>query len=318
MEGPKKVVYAALAGNLAIACTKFVAASITGSSAMLSEGVHSLVDTGNQALLLHGLRRARLPADERFPFGHGKEIYFWSFVVALLVFAAGAGVSFYEGVQHLRHPSPMTQPFVNYLVLAIAAVFEGGSWVVAFREFRAAKGERGWVDAVRRGKDPTDFAVLFEDSAALAGIAVAFLGVLAGHLTGDERFDGAASIAIGVILAFTALWLARETKGLLIGESANREVVARIRGIARRPPEIPRVHEVLTMHMGPDFILANVAVEIACDVPRGRAHELMDELDRDIKRADPRVKRVFIEAQNECPPATADARRRTTPAHAIP
>ena len=303
MEGSKKVIYAALAGNLAIAVTKFIAAYITGSSAMLSEGVHSVVDTGNQGLLLYGMKRARLPADERFPFGHGKEIYFWSFVVALLVFAAGAGVSFYEGVHHLRHPEPMTRPYVNYLVLALAALFEAGSWLIAFREFRAAKGQHGWLEAVRRGKDPTHFAVLMEDSAALAGIAVAAAGVAAGHLSGDPRFDGAASLAIGAILAFTAFLLARETKGLLIGESANREVVARIRALARRYPEIPRVHEVLTMHMGPDFILANIAVEIACDAPRSRAHEILDALDRDIKQADPRVKRVFIEAQNECPPA---------------
>jgi cation diffusion facilitator family transporter len=309
MEGAKKVIYAALAGNLAIAVTKFIAAYITGSSAMLSEGVHSVVDTGNQGLLLYGMKRARLPADERFPFGHGKEIYFWSFVVALLVFAAGAGVSFYEGVHHLRHPEPVTRPYVNYLVLAIAAVFEAGSWLVAFREFRAAKGQHGWFEAVRRGKDPTHFAVLMEDSAALAGIAVAAAGVAAGHLTGDPRFDGAASLAIGAILAFTAFLLARETKGLLIGESANREVVAKIRALARRYSEIPRVHEVLTMHMGPDFILANIAVEIACDAPRSRAHEILDALDREIKQADPRVKRVFIEAQNECPPAGSPAPR---------
>lgn len=302
MEGSRKVVYAALAGNLAIAVTKFIAALVTGSSAMLSEGVHSVVDTGNQALLLYGMRRAELPADERFPFGHGKEIYFWTFVVALLVFAAGAGVSFYEGVQHLRHPAEMTRPVVNYVVLAIAAAFEGGSWIVAFREFRAAKGSRGYFEAVRRGKDPTTFAVLFEDSAALAGLAVAFLGVAAGHLTGEARFDGAASIAISLILAVTAFWLARETKGLLIGESANREVIAKIRALAQRYPEVPRVHEILTMHMGPNFILANIAIELACDAPRERAHEILDGLDRDIKRADPRVKRVFIEVQNECPP----------------
>lgn len=302
MEGSAKAVYAALAGNLAIAVTKFFAALITGSSAMLSESVHSLVDTGNQALLLYGMKRATLPADERFPFGHGKEIYFWSFVVALLVFAAGAGVSCYEGIQHLRHPAEMTRPVVNYVVLGIAALFEATSWTVAFREFRAAKGPRGYFEAVRRGKDPTTFAVLFEDSAALAGIAVAFAGVAAGHATGDPRFDGAASLVIGAILAFTAFLLARETKGLLIGESANREVVAKIRELARRYPEVPRVHEILTMHMGPNFILANIALELACDAPRERAHEILDSLDRDIKRADPRVKRVFVEVQNECPP----------------
>jgi cation diffusion facilitator family transporter len=315
MDGSKKVVYAALAGNLAIAVTKFIAAFVTGSSAMLSEGVHSVVDTGNQALLLYGMKRAGLPPDERFPFGHGKEIYFWSFVVALLVFAAGAGVSFYEGIHHLRHPVEMTRPGVNYIVLAIAGVFEAGSWLVAFREFRAAKGPRGYFEAVRRGKDPTTFAVLFEDSAALAGLVVAFAGVAAGHATGDPRFDGAASLVIAAILACTAFLLARETKSLLIGESANREVVAKIRELARRYPEVPRVHEILTMHMGPDFILANIAVELACDAPRERAHQILDGLDRDIKRAEPRVKRVFIEVQNECPPERAAASIQETAAN---
>ena len=258
-EGPKKVVYAALAGNLAIAVTKFIAAGLTGSSAMLSEGVHSVVDTGNQALLLYGMRRAQVPPDERFPFGRGKEIYFWSFVVALLVFALGAGVSFYQGVHHLLHPAEVEHAVINYVVLAFAALFEAGTWLVAFRQFRAKAGERGYVEAVRRGKDPTDFAVLLEDSAALAGLAVAFVGVLAGQITGDARFDGAASVVIGLILAATALWLARETKGLLIGESANREVVAEIKRLADSYREIERVNEVLTMHVGPEYILANTA-----------------------------------------------------------
>ena len=298
--GTKKVVYAALAGNLAIAVTKFIAAGVTGSSAMLSEGVHSVVDTGNQALLLYGMRRAKLPADERFPFGRGKEIYFWSFVVALLVFALGAGVSFYQGVHHLLYPAPVEHPIVNYVVLAFAAVFETGTWLVAFRAFRAKAGSRGTVEAVRRGKDPTDFAVLLEDSAALAGIAVAFLGVLLGHLTDDGRFDGAASMIIGLILGATAIWLARETKGLLIGESANREVVAEIKRLVGSYREVERVNEVLTMHVGPEYILANISIDIACDVPRSRAHAIMDELDVRIKSADARVKRVFIESQNVC------------------
>jgi cation diffusion facilitator family transporter len=300
-SGAKKVVYAALAGNLLIAATKFVAAALTGSSAMLSEGVHSVVDTGNQALLLHGMRRAKRPPDERFPFGHGKEIYFWSFVVALLVFALGAGISLYQGVHHLVHPSEVENPALNYVVLAFAALFEGGSWLVAFREFRAKAGSRGYFEAVRRGKDPNDFAVLLEDSAALAGIAVAFLGVLAGHLTGDARFDGAASIIIGLILAGTAFWLARETKGLLIGESANREVVAEIKRLAEGYSEVQRVHEVLTMHVGPDYIIVALGLDIAPHVPRARAHHIMDELDEKIKAADRRVKRVFVESHNELP-----------------
>jgi len=299
--GSRKVVYAALAGNLAIALTKFIAAAFTGSSAMWSEGVHSVVDSGNQALLLYGMHRARRPADARFPFGYGKEVYFWSFVVALLVFATGAALSFYEGVRHLREPGELQNPIVNYVVLAISMALEGASWLVTYRQFGRMRGSRGLVEAVKRGKDPTVLAVLFEDSAALLGLAVAALGVALYHITGNAFFDGAASIVIGLILAATACWLAFETKGMLIGESANREVVAEIRRLAQRYPEVEDVKEVLTMHVGPEYILAAVSLNIACDVPRSRAHAVMDELDQTIKETDPRLKRVFIESQNDCP-----------------
>ncbi|HYS13852.1 MAG TPA: cation diffusion facilitator family transporter [Burkholderiaceae bacterium] len=292
----KTVVYAALTGNLLIAAAKFTAAALTGSSAMLSEGVHSVVDTGNQVLLLYGMRRARQAPDDEHPFGHGKEIYFWSFVVALLIFSTGAGVSFYEGVLHLIHPAKLLDPQVAYAVLAFSAAFEGGSWLVAYRKFRPRLLEYGPVRAVEREKNPANFAVLFEDSAALAGIVVAFLGVLLGDLMGSSTFDAVASILIGVILAVTAWWLARETKGLLIGESANREIVAGIERLATSHPEIERVNEVLTMHVGPDYILAGVSLDAACDLPSGRTQALTEELDRQIKAAYPNVKRVFIES----------------------
>jgi cation diffusion facilitator family transporter len=294
------VVYAALAGNLLIAASKLTAAFFTGSSAMLSEGVHSVVDSGNQVLMLYGMRRAKRPADELHPFGHGKEIYFWSFVVALLLFSAGAGVSIYEGVHHLRHPEPMENVLVSYAVLGLATLFEGGSWTIAFAELRAKLSKHGILEAVERAKDPSSFVVLLEDSAALAGIAVAFAGVGLAHLTGNPAFDGIASLLIGGILAATAFLLARETKGLLIGESANREVVAGIRRIVQRHAEVQKVNEILTMHMGPDFILANVSIDIGCEVPRAKAHAVMDRIDRDVKASDPRIKRVFIESQNEC------------------
>ena len=297
------MVYAALAGNLTIAATKFVAAVLTGSSAMWSEGIHSLVDSGNQALLLYGMRRAARPPDARFPFGYGKEVYFWSFVVALLVFATGAGLSLYEGVRHLQQPAEIVNPAVNYVVLAAALVLEGAPWLAAYRQFNRMRGERGVVEGVQRVKDPTVIAVLFEDSAAIAGLLVAFAGVALYQATGNAMFDAAASIVIGLILGATAAWLAFETKGLLIGESANREVVAEIRRLAERYPEVERVNEVLTMHVGPEYILANISLDIACDVPRTRAHAIMDELDARIKAADRRVKRVFIESQNTCAPA---------------
>jgi cation diffusion facilitator family transporter len=256
--------------------------------------VHSVVDTGNQALLLYGMKRAKLPPNDRFPFGHGKEIYFWSFVVALLVFAAGAGVSFYEGVRHLRHPVEMTRPVVNYVVLAVAAFFEAGSWLVAFRGFRAAKGPRGYFEAVRRGKDPTTFVVLFEDTAALVGIAVAFAGVAAGHATGDPRFDGAASIVIGVILALTAFVLAYESKALLIGEAADPELVEGIRAVAARQQGIVGVGLVLTVHSAPDQITVMLSADFDDAISAGEVERIVARIEAEVAERWPAVRRLFV------------------------
>ncbi|MBW9274170.1 MAG: cation diffusion facilitator family transporter, partial [Candidatus Thiodiazotropha sp. (ex. Lucinisca nassula)] len=260
-SGSKKVIYAALIGNSLISITKFAAAFVTGSSAMLSEGIHSMVDTGNQGLLLHGIARSKKPADEAFPFGHGKEIYFWSFIVAILIFALGGGISIYEGIKHLQHPEPIANPLINYIVLGLAMVFEGAAWLFAFREFSRAKGKWGYLEAVQRAKDPSIFVVLFEDTAAMLGLIVAFAGVALTQITGSYLFDGTASIIIGLILVGTAVWLAYETKGLLIGESANKAVVQGIRKMANDIDVVEYVNEVLTMHMGPDFVLVNMSVD---------------------------------------------------------
>lgn len=208
----KKVIYAALIGNALIAVTKFAASVVTGSSAMLAEGIHSLVDTGNQGLLLYGLHKAKKPPDENFPFGHGKEVYFWSFVVAILIFALGAGISLYEGVLHILHPEPVENQIINYVVLGLALIFEGGAWFYAFKEFSQTKGRWSYVQAVQRGKDPTIFMVLFEDSAAVLGLVVAFLGIWLGQVTGIVYLDGIATFIIGLILGGTAVWLAYETR----------------------------------------------------------------------------------------------------------
>ena len=305
--GTKKTVYVALAGNLLIALCKFVAAAFTGSAAMFSEAVHSVVDTGNEALLLYGLHRASQPADARFPFGHGKEIYFWSFVVALLIFSLGAGVSLYEGVHQLWHPSALQKPGLNYAVIALAFVFDGASWCVALREFRANKGNWGYLEAVHRGKDPTVFTVLFEDSAALLGLLAALAGVALGDATGNPRYDGAASIVIGLILAVAAFWLAVESKGLLIGESAGGDVVAGIRTLIRRNRQVDRVDEILTMHMGPDYILVNISLHVANHVERAQVHQIFADIDRNIKQAYPRIRRVFIESQADPRDAVSSA-----------
>ena len=305
-----RVIIAALIGNSLIAVTKFIAATVTGSSAMFSEGIHSLVDTGNQILLLYGLRAAKKPADERFPYGHGKEIYFWSFVVAIMIFAVGSGVSLYEGVQRLLNPAPLEHVYLNYLVLGLAMLFEGAAWYFAFREFRAAKGKWGYFEAVQRGKDPSMFVVLFEDSAAMLGLLVAFVATLLTQITGLLIFDGIASILIGIILGGTAIWLAYETKGLLIGESANRQVVEGIRAIAGDYEKVEHVNEVLTMHMGPDYILVNLSIAFVEMASSDEIEEAIALVDRRIKQVFPQIKRVFIEAESRwqnVPPAEQES-----------
>ncbi len=292
-----KVIIAALIGNAAISITKFFAAFMTGSSAMLSEGIHSLVDTGNQVLLLHGMKQAKKPADEDFPFGHGKEIYFWSFVVAILIFAVGSGVSIYEGIRHVIHPSQIENPMVNYVVLGLAMVFEGGAWFFAFKEFGKVKGKRGYIEAVQRGKDPSMFVVLFEDSAALLGLLIALLGIWLAQVTGNPVFDGVASILIGVILGGTAIWLAIETKGLLIGEGANKEVITSIRLIAESFDEVEKVNELLTMHMGPEFILVNISIRFKRGQLTREIEAVIQDIDSVIKAKHGYVKRIFVEAE---------------------
>jgi len=293
----KKVIYAALAGNTAIAVIKFIAAAITGSSAMLSEGIHSVVDTGNQVLLLHGMKQAKKPADKKFPFGHGKEIYFWSFVVAILIFAVGSGVSFYEGIHRILQPKPIVNPMVNYIVLGVAMIFEGAAWLFALNEFRRTKGKWGFIEAIQRSKNPTMFVVLFEDSAAMLGLLIAFLGVLLAQLTGILIFDGIASVMIGFILGGTAIWLAWETKSLLIGESANQVVVDGIRNILKEAAGVEHINELLTMHMGPDFILVNLSLDFNDNLSTGEIEKTIAVMDQQIKAAYPSVKRLFIEAE---------------------
>ncbi|MCP3689398.1 MAG: cation transporter [Gammaproteobacteria bacterium] len=296
-SGSKKVIFAALIGNTLISITKFAAAFYTGSSAMLSEGIHSLVDTGNQGLLLYGIKRAAKPADDDFPFGYGKEIYFWSFIVAILIFALGGGISIYEGIKHLQHPEAINNPLVNYVVLGLALVFEGAAWWFAFREFGRQKGKWGYIEAIQRAKDPSIFVVLFEDSAAMLGLVVAFAGVALSQFTGILIFDSIASIVIGMILVGTSIWLAYETKGLLIGESANHAVVLEIKDILAQHPNIEHINEVLTMHMGPDFILANISVDFVDSESADSIEKTIATIDRDIKQKRPEIKRVFVEAE---------------------
>lgn len=293
----KKVIYAALIGNGLIAITKFIASVMTGSSAMMSEGIHSTVDSGNQLLLLLGLKKAKKPADKQFPFGHGKEIYFWSFIVAIMIFAVGAGISIYEGIHSLMDPHPVENPMINYIVLGLAMIFEGFALYFAWKEFDKARGERGYYEAVRKEKNPTLFVVLFEDSAAMLGLIVAFIGIALGQYTGLHVFDGIASIVIGLILGVTAAWLAYETKGLLIGESADPRIVSGITKLANDYTFISGVNEVLTMHMGPNYILLNLSVNFEDKMDVSNVEENISTLSSRIKKEYPLVKRVFVEAE---------------------
>ena len=297
-SGSKKAIYAALAGNSLIALTKFAGSAYTGSSAMLSEAIHSLVDTGNQGLLLYGLKRSKKPADELHPFGYGMELYFWAFVVAIVIFALGAGVSIYEGVKHILHPRIITNAYINYIILGLAIVFECGSWWVAYREFRTSKGDMSFLEATRRSKDPALFTVLFEDTAALLGLIVALIGISLAQVLGIPELDGIASVVIGLILVATSGLLAYETKGLLVGEATDPDTVDGLRSILTSAPGIDRVNELRTLHFSPQDILVVISADFSRSLDSNAVEGQVAELERDIKNAYPGITRVFIEAQS--------------------
>ncbi len=290
-------VYGAMGANLLIAATKFVAAGFSGSSAMLSEGIHSMVDTGNQLLLLLGMKRSRKPADDDHPFGHGKELYFWSLIVAIVLFGLGGGMSAYEGITHLLHPHPLKDPKWSYVVLGASFVFEGISWIIAARQLLPTFREGGLWKGLRSSKDPSIVTVFFEDSAALVGLVVAFLGVFIGHRLGSPLADGVASIVIGVVLAAVAVFLVYESRGLLLGETADPEVVEDIRRLARSLPGVAKVGRPLTMHLGPDEVLLNLEIDFRPNLAPGQISAEVERLEREIREKHPEMRRIFIEAK---------------------
>jgi cation diffusion facilitator family transporter len=296
--GSKRAVWAALVGNVLVAATKAGAAAFTGSAAMLSEAVHSAVDTGNELLLLYGMRVARRKADRDHPTGFGRELYFWSFVVALLVFALGAGVSILQGIQRVRDPQPIENALVSELVLAAAFVFEGWSWIVSVRQFRQAKGDLGWWRAFVKSKDPPLFMVVFEDSAALVGIAIAAVGiVLAAHF-GMPLADGISSILIGLVLAVTSTLLLRESKSLLIGERADGALIKSILAIANGACGNSHANGVLTVHLAPDQVMAAMSFEFDDALTAPQIEEMIADIERRIHEAHPEVTSLFIKPQN--------------------
>jgi cation diffusion facilitator family transporter len=294
----KTVIYAALAGNAAIAVTKFAAAGFTGSAAMLSEAIHSVVDTGNQLLLLFGLRRAAKPADARHPFGYGLQLYFYTFVVAVLIFGVGAVVSFIHGLEKLRHPSSIEHAWVNYLVLSLGILFEGAVWIVALRAFNRQRGSRSILAEIKSSKDPTVFTVLFEDTAALVGLVIALLGIFLSEALGLPVLDAVASLLIGVILAATAIFLAAESQSLLTGEAASHETRVGINRIARAEPGVVGLNQARTMHFGPNEVFVALSLDFEDSLPAGEVERIVTRIERKLRDAYPEVGQVFIEAQS--------------------
>jgi cation diffusion facilitator family transporter len=310
MAKTPRAIGAAIAANLLIACAKFVAGSFTGSSAILSEGIHSLVDTGNGWLLLFGLKRSRRPADEAHPFGHGKELYFWAFVVAMLIFIGGGFVSLYQGVEHLRHPLRLEHLRWNFAVIAFSAICEGYSLRIAYREFRQSAGEEDdlWP-AIQGSKDPSSFAILFEDSAALLGLLAASLGIFLANLLKMPWLDGAASICIGLILVVTALLMAAEIKGLLIGEGARSGTLNKICELVQSDAAVERARRPLTMYLGPETVLLALDIQFQKTLSAGQVAEAVDRIERAVRQRYPRVRHIYIEAEAFISPARQTADR---------
>ncbi|MEN8292269.1 cation diffusion facilitator family transporter [Acinetobacter radioresistens] len=298
-ESNKVVVYAALIGNLIIAMVKFVAAYLTNSSAMLSEAIHSVVDTLNEILLLYGLKKSQQPANMRHPFGYGRELYFWAFIVALMVFALGSVVSIYQGIQHIRHPEEIVSPVINYVVLGIAIVVEGTSWFIALKSFRKSKGKLRYFQAFRRSKDPTTFTVLFEDTAALLGLVIALLGVYFSHTLNMPVLDGIASILIGVILAVAALLLGRETKGLLLGETADPLLRQNVLSIAQQDPAVLSANGLITEQLGAHQVLAALSLEFKDNLTSDQIEACVNRIEANTKKVHPEVVALFVKPQTQ-------------------
>ncbi|WP_017259503.1 cation diffusion facilitator family transporter [Pedobacter arcticus] len=289
-------IYAALAANIGIAIIKFFAAAFTGSSSMLSEGIHSTVDSGNQILLLVGIKRSQKPADENHPFGHGQELYFWSLIVAVLIFGLGGGMSVYEGILHINNPETLSSPFWNYVVLAIAIVFEGASFLIAIKGFLKTEGKGDFFRKLRESKDPSLFVVIYEDGAALAGLVLAGAGVFLSHYFNDARIDGFASILIGVLLAFVAVKLVIESRNLLIGESANKTQVELIKQLVNADDDVETLRPPLTMQLGPDEVLLALDIQFKKHLHGTEVAEVIKRLENKIKTEIPMIKQIFIEA----------------------
>jgi cation diffusion facilitator family transporter len=293
----KNIVIVALIGNVLVAASKVGAALWTGSAAMASEAIHSIVDTSNEILLLYGIQRAERKPDLDHPFGHGREIYFWSFVVSLLIFALGAGFSIYEGVSRVWHPQPIRSPLVSYVVLALVFLFEGMSWLYSLRQFRQAKGDFGFLEAFTLSKDPTSFMTLFEDSVALLGVLIAAAATFTAVATGNPEFDGIGSIAIGLILGATSLFLARESKSLLIGEAAYPSIRRSILALANAQPSCLKANGLITVQLGPNQVVAMLSLEFSDVLRAPEIEDAVISLETKVRAENPEIVALFVKPQ---------------------
>lgn len=288
----------AFTANLLIAIIKFIAAAITGSSAMLSEGIHSMVDTGNTGLLLFGDYRSKKSPTPSHPFGYGRELYFWSLVVAISLFAIGGGMSIYEGILHIQHPEPIEDPLLNYIVIGIAFILSGGSLFVAVKKFLQDNPDKSFWKALKESKDPGTFSILFEDTADIFGLTIAFLGVYLGHTLNNPYIDGAASIIIGLILSSLSLMLAFETKSLLIGESADQALIDKIVQTVKENPKVVHVRSPLTLHFGPKDILLALDIEFDHTLLMNELASNIDSIENSIRAKYPDIKRIYVEVKS--------------------
>jgi cation diffusion facilitator family transporter len=289
------VVVAAIISNVTIFICKLVAAIVTKSSAMMAESIHSVVDIGNGLLVAYGMKRSKKPADARHPFGYGSELYFWALIVAISIFGIGGGMSLYEGVQHIQHPVYIENPMVNYIILSLGILIEGASLIIATKHFNRAKGAKSAYGFIRASKDPSLFTVVFEDSAAVVGLAIAFVGILLSEVTGNPVFDGIASMFIGVLLMIVAFFLARESKDLLIGEGVEKSVLRRMRALVLDVPDVEAIGVLRTLYIGPNTLLVNLDVKFTTHIEAEAIDERIEEIESSLKKAYPEVKHVYIE-----------------------
>jgi cation diffusion facilitator family transporter len=298
MSESRIAIFGAIGANIAIAVSKFTVAGITGSSVMISEGIHSTVDTFNGFLLLLGVKFSQRPPSQEHPFGHGKELYFWSLIVAVLIFGVGGGISAYEGILHMRSPAPIKDPFWNYIVLGIAAIFEGASFLIALRQFRAQDADGDFAEALRNNRDPSTLSVVAEDGAALIGLAIAAAGTVLSQALDMPVVDGAASALIGLLLCGVAIFLMQQLRGLLVGEGIRPDTSAAIRRITSAHPSVCKVGPILGMYMGADDILLTLDVEFQPSTTASDVARAVDAIEKQIRTAYPKIKRIYIEGRS--------------------